>query len=340
MSIFTEAVVDNFNRGGPGIGTTAIGSNYAPYSTFSGVFTPAAFTIGQTSSGFADQMMLGSPSNSNLIYNHRYSPLSALLNTEMYMTLASFPTGGASGSNFWMLSRIQNPGGTSARALAVVMSLSGGGATQSVGIQFWELTNFTNARTIANQGGGLFNIAFGDTVGMRVYESPELPVTVYEFWTKLAAESNQWSRKYKTFDYNPNRIVTSGPSGHVAQINITGQQITFDNFGVGEMPAIPAHSIDSDVFPGYTAGLLQKSIEAKDANLAITSGYVVNKTVLSQPLLLMPRIIKPDHLYSSPALIAKPDRDISRFVFPMFAQFPYAPSRISGGSVGGGISIY
>jgi hypothetical protein len=91
--------------------------------------------------------------------------------------------------------------------------------------------------------------------------------------------------------------------------------------------------------PGLTGPILQRGIEVKDAELAITSGFVFKRIVLSQPDRFVARVIRFDHL-SLVALMAKPDRDISRFVFPILAHSPYIREGVTDSSGGGGISIY
>src|SRR4051794_3025744 len=126
---FIGTIIDNFNRSDTPSG---LGTNWNIYSIV------AASDVDMRISGFVATRITG-----NVTSGAVYLPSSSLLNAEMYFMMTGWPHGSFFyGSNTYMLARVQNPGSSTARALAVIISISDPGS-DACNIYFVELSGFT-----------------------------------------------------------------------------------------------------------------------------------------------------------------------------------------------------
>jgi hypothetical protein len=340
MTVFAGSVTDDFNHNSPGGSVESMGSNWGLYSTATTPLSSSSWGVGQASSGVNNQVRMGSISNSGLRYNNAYLP-SSLLNVEVYLTYVSAPSGGATGANLWLLARIQNSGGLSAKAIGVGVGLyNSGGGPIPIAPAFAEFSNFDIARNLySGPAAGSLSAGAGDVIGLRIFELPS-GGTVYEFWTKIVAEGPTWKRKAYYTDNSPSRIVAPGRCGFMGDINITGQTVVVDNFSAQEMASIPTSPFYPDA--GFLGTFLQtKEAEAKNINLPITSGYIVRKSVLLIPT---PAINSLKKFSTWPLGYARaiPDRKIATYAGPARWQsiFDLEQARSAGSKDGGGVSVY
>jgi hypothetical protein len=241
---FTSSVLDDFNRSLPGSGVDPAGPNWPEYSLVNTPSFHEKLYVGQVSSSDPNVLGLASTTNGSGYYTGYWGPLPNLTNFEAYFKAVRWPQGGAQGFYWIILGRIQNPGTTNAKGTGVFISM----ATNDFTYIFQEWTNAVATRSISGSLGSV-NFAFNDMVGLRMYErasNVHFPGTILELWTKRAVDGNQWVKQGNVLDTYPDRILSPGPLGMLAQPNITGQRMSWDDFSVAEVSP-PS----SDV--GYTA---------------------------------------------------------------------------------------
>lgn len=235
---FPGTIIDNFNRSDTPSG---LGTDWGIYSIVN------VLDVDMRISGFVATRITG-----NTVSGSVYLPSSSLLNAEMYFMMSGWPHGSFFfGSTTYMLARVQNRGSSTARALAIVISINDS-ASDACTLYFTELSGFTMTRQIAVSP--VFNMAYGDRVACRIYERDNgvsLAGTVMEFWTERPAGSGAWTKRFAALDISQDRIKTPGPWGIGSTTQDNQFAYTLDDFSILGITSIPLTGINTETYPSY-----------------------------------------------------------------------------------------